>query len=368
MSHTRVYTELMQQLRYTLRLVDEPIDRLADSPGKVTEDTSSDHFDTSGSTLVNTHEDEYPIMRPLTPVVAPGRMQRHKSVSRRMLSRVKEGISHRSRSSQSMRGPQEFDAGLTRKLSGKGKQSSEEQPRLRSFEVSRNSIDSFVDGTRSAAEAESSYRSFTDCSVSTASTTGSTTSVSTPPQSRPATPATSTHTRQYSGRLLSPSPRARSPTGDPTPKAALKSVAFGLGAGCLNLQATIPFVDLSILVDRDSVDVDLTKDLWVAVEGTVQSRVAEAFNAQSTLTLPQLRKRSLDAIIIVTQDILEVEKKAAHKCIVELCSRLNVAGDRLAVLCARVQQTGTSTVSQEKRCGRHPACKVTIVDSTYDPR
>lgn len=316
----------------------------SDTCCQVTRDTTSDRLDTSGSTLVNTYEDEYPIMRPLTPVAPPARMQRHKSVSRRMLSKVKEGISHRSRSSQSMRAPSGPETGLMRRFSGKSKQNLEDQPRLRSFEVSRDSIDSLVDEDNINADPSTSYRSFTDSSIPTGDLMGST-SVTTPPHSRPLTPITMTHTRQYSGRLLSPSPGPRSPSGDPTPRPTLNSVAFGLNHEPLNLQATIPFVDLSVSVDRDSVDVDLTEDMWVAVEGTVRSRVVEASNMQSAQTTP-LRKRSMDAVIIVTQDVFGCERKAAHKCIVELCSRLNVAGDRLAVLCARVQRTGTLKVSQ----------------------
>lgn len=280
-------------------------------------------------------------MRPLTPMRAPERLQRHKSVSRRMLSRVKEGISHRSRSSQSMRSTSGSEIGLMRKLSGKGKQSLEEQSRSRSFEVSRDSIESLVDGDSTDIGPLLSDRSFPNCSIPTGDL-ASNNSVTNSPRSSPFTPKATAHTRQYSGRLLSPSPPPRS--GDRTPRVALKSTATGPGHEISNLQATTPYVDLSILVDRDSIDVDLTKDMWVAVEGTVRSRIVEASNMSFAQTTP-LRKRSMDAVIIVTQDAFVSEKKATHKCIVELCSRLNIAGDRLVVLCARVQQS-TSTVSQ----------------------
>jgi hypothetical protein len=318
------------------------VNKWSDTPTKAVTDTTLDQLDTSGSTLVNTHGDEYPVVRPLTPAPAQGRMQRHKSVSRRMLSRVKEGISHRSRSSQSMRSTTSSDTGLMRRFSGKGKQSSDEQPRLRSFEVSRESIDSVVDGEDPDGDPSTSSRSFTDCSISTEGLIDSN-SVATPPRSRPLTPTKITHTRQYSGRLLSPSPGPRSPSGEPTPRPTLRSIAFGLEHETSDLRATIPFVDLSLIVDRDSVDVDVAKDIWVAIEGTVRSRVDETSDMQTSQTT-RLRKRAMDAVIIVTQDAFGSERKATHKCIVELCSRLNIAGDRLAVLCARVQQTGTSTV------------------------
>lgn len=260
-----------------------------------------------------------------------------------MLSKVKEGISHRSRSSQSMRDQIGSDTGLMRKLSGKVKQGSEERPRMRSFGVSRDSVDSLVEGESAETDAPPSYQPFAGSCTSIIDPTGST-STTTSPNCSPLTPKTTTHARQYSGRLLSPSPPPQTPPGDPTPKAKPKPVAFDAGGNGTNLHVTIPFVDLSVVADRSSIDVDITKDAWLSVEGIVRSRVAEVPSMASAQTT-SLRKRSIDAVIIVMQDVLSCDQKAAHKCIVELCSRLNIAGDRLSVLCARLQETGTSAVS-----------------------
>lgn len=227
-----------------------------------------------------------------------------------------------------------------RKLSGRLKQSSEEQPRMRSFEISRASIDSPDDEDSAHVDPLTSHRSFTDSSISMDDALGST-SVTSPAQSSPMTPKT--HARQYSGRFLSPSPTSYPSPGDPTPRATSKPMASASGRESANMQVTIPFVDLSVTVDRNFIDVDTSGDVWIAVEGTVRTRVAQASNMQSAQTMP-LRKKSIDAIIIVTQDVLRCDRKTAHKCIVELCSRFNIAGDRLAVLCARLQQTGTSAV------------------------
>ncbi|EGP92604.1 uncharacterized protein MYCGRDRAFT_88949 [Zymoseptoria tritici IPO323] len=293
------------------------------------------YSDASGSTLVG-EASQVQVPRPLTPMgpSQTGKLLRHRSISRRVLTRVKEGISQRSRSSHTK--TQDPDASLVRRFSGRRKESLEEQSRSRSFEVSRDSFDVQAYARNPELEMSTPGRSFTDCSVSTDDSNRSG-FLHTPPQVRCTPPA---HTRQYSGRLLTPEPGTYSPSAEPTPRASARDIPSSLEREGIVL-VTVPFVDLSISPDRESVDVGRSRDIWVAVEGTVRTRVVESNSMQPQEA--QLRKSSMDAIIIIDQEVLQSAPKSTHKIIVELCSRLNIAGDRLAVLCAKVEHVDTGT-------------------------
>jgi hypothetical protein len=96
-----------------------------------------------------------------------------------------------------------------------------------------------------------------------------------------------------------------------------------------------------------------------------------------------LRKRSIDAVIIVEQAALETDTKSAHKLVVELCSRLNIAGDRLAVLSARAHHIEEDTMECEcdwlhamrtpsltrlfERLGVAPSTADTIFEEDWEP-
>ncbi|KAK4503712.1 hypothetical protein PRZ48_004627 [Zasmidium cellare] len=283
--------------------------------------TSPTHFD-SGTTLTANPNDGPPNA---TPTSTPGKMLRHKSVSRRMLSKVKEGISNRSRSSHSMRNT-EPEPGLIRRISNRRKQSSEEQNRLRAFEISRDSIESQdLDVDTSASQ-----RSFTDSSISTDEIMASGTLMTPPSMASNSRPIPD---RQFSDRLLSPSPTPHSPSPDPTPRPHSRFTSLAVEKDIADLQATIPYMDLKISLDRDSVNIGLARDVWVAIEATVRTKSIEA-NSSSTYS-SSLRTRPLDAIIVLDQNLSTSAGSIAHQCIVELCSRLDTLGDKLAVLSAK---------------------------------
>lgn len=290
------------------------------------------HIDSASTLTASTNDDPVNI-----PTATPAKMSRHKSVSRRMLTKVKEGISNRSRSSNSMR-TTENDSGLIRRISNRRKQSSEEQSRLRSFEVSRDSIESQdLDVDTSASQ-----RSFTDSSISTDELMASGTLMTPPSMVSNPRPVSD---RQFSDRLLSPSPTPRSPTPEPTPRPYSRFTCSAVEKDIANLQATVPYMDLKVSLDRDSVDVALSRDVWVAIEATVRTKSVEA-NSSSTYS-STLRSRPLDAIIVIDSEVSTTSGSVAHQCIVELCSRLGIIGDKLAVLSARQKSPDQATAGCE---------------------
>ncbi|CAK3765628.1 Hypothetical predicted protein [Lecanosticta acicola] len=250
-------------------------------------------------------------------------MSRQKSISKRMLSKVKEGISHKSRSPNNIRATGS-ETSLMRRLSGKRKQSSQAQSRASSFEVSRDSIGSQLEDYELELDTSASQRSFTDTSTSTnASLSG--TGMTTPPS---AITSRSAHGRQTPARALQASPRLHSPSQDLTPRPPTRSGTFAYSVGGPSaLSTTVPYVDLSVTVDRDCVDVGLTRDVWVAVDATIRTKVVDSPTAKA------IRKTPLDVIIVLCQDTLAEMPNVTHSCVIELLSRLETT-DRMAVVVA----------------------------------
>lgn len=74
------------------------------------------------------------------------KMQRQKSISRRVFSRVKQGIAGRSKASHTIRAV-DSETTLARTVSGRIKQSCDSERRAQSYEISRYSLESGVDAT-----------------------------------------------------------------------------------------------------------------------------------------------------------------------------------------------------------------------------
>ncbi|KAF7188590.1 hypothetical protein HII31_10252 [Pseudocercospora fuligena] len=292
--------------------------------------------DMTGTTLVSAASfyESHPARPVSPPLQIPGKMSRHKSVSRRMLTRVKEGITSRSRSSHSGRNAD--DAGLMRRWSGRRKQSGEEQSRMQSFEVSRESIDS-----QDLDPDVVTQRSFTDSSISNDELMISLTNL-TPP------PSLGVESRRPSSALLppSPSPEPRSPAGEPTPRAIYRDCTFETEKKTGLLPAAVPFIDLNIEVDRDSVDVGVAREVWVSVEATVRTKIVSTHSARKGEDLP-LREKTIDAVVVVCQEALDALANLTKQCLIELSSRLNVPGDRLLVLAAKSTRLNATTISCE---------------------
>lgn len=185
-----------------------------------------------------------------------------------MLSRVKDGIVQRSRSTHSIRAT-EPESSLIRRLSGKKQRNVDDNSRFRSFEISRDCTES--------PDPSTSQRSFTDSSISVGELTGSTTLIS----DRSVTPQKQrTPDRRSPARYLCPSPVQRSPTPEATPRARRPQLLINIAEESPRAQFTVPYVDLQVSLDRDSVDVGLARDIWVAIEATVRHRTIEDTAAQ----------------------------------------------------------------------------------------
>lgn len=219
-----------------------------------------------------------------TTVPSTSRLQRQKSVSRRMLSKVKQGISGRPKISHPIK-HMGSETSLVRRLSGRRKKDSDVDRRFHSFEVVRPSVESAIDETPDFASFASAagQRSFTDSTVSTAEVLGDSPDphdlndeLTTPANgSVPAfAPTSSPVSQPPSSPSLHPTPRPPPRKGPPPP---LAPRSYSL---CLN----VPCVDLYVAMDAASVDVHSKRDIWVAVEATVRTMSSRISIADTELS------------------------------------------------------------------------------------
>ncbi|PPJ50611.1 hypothetical protein CBER1_05743 [Cercospora berteroae] len=291
--------------------------------------------DLSGSTLLPEARGNTQSTPPLAspPLQIPSKVARHKSVSRRVLSRVKEGIAVRSRSSNGHKAL-DNDNSLMRRLSGRRKTGSEQQRQLQSFEISRESIDTETDDE---SESLTPQRSFTGSSIATDELMVSGVTL-TPPSGY------MNGSRQTSSRFASPSVNRSSPVTEPTPKANARGAGEPENHTKPIVHHVSPYIDVNILVDTDAVDFGTSKNVWVAVEATVRTRQLEHFSSNSTDNT-NWSKNSIDMIMIICCETLKEYASTTQQCIVELCSRLEHDRDRLAVLLATSRQLNSCTIS-----------------------
>lgn len=199
------------------------------------------------------------------------RVQRQKSVSRRMLSRVKQGIASRSKSSHSIR-PAESETSLVRRLSGRRPQKPDAERRSQSFEVSGGSTESNIDETTESARlAEVSVqRSFTNSTVSTAEVFNDSSRTVTPNEHTNRVDAVPTAGlwRASSSSPPLPSSPSPQPTPRPPPRNEPPSVPSHVAS---STSLAVPCVDLYVVLDSTTVDIHSKRDVWIAIEATVRS-------------------------------------------------------------------------------------------------
>lgn len=213
-----------------------------------------------------------PVLPPPQSVPAGSRVQRQKSASRRMLSRVKQGIASRTKGTQSIR-PVESEISLVRRISGRRKQSCEIERRAQSFEISRDSIDSCVAETPgSVGSGPSVERSFTDSTVSTAEVFGDA-SINGISQIQASYFDKPVVLDLSQGHNSSPPPPS-SPSPQPTPRPPRKISPPILPESPLTLLVTVPCVDLDVALDCTTLDVHAKRDVWIAVKATVRASTA----------------------------------------------------------------------------------------------
>lgn len=203
------------------------------------------------------------------------KIQRQKSVSRRMLSRVKQGIVSKSKSTQSIR-PTGSETSLVRRLSGRRKNSNEVDRRSQSFELSRDSIESTIDevGGLRADTPPPVQRSFTESTVSTAEILEDLASVQVPSFRENSTLSA----EPFLSTILSSSPAPATPSPQPTPRPLRKSITPAAVAPSNQRSLLIPYLSLEVTVDCGSVDVSSKRDVWVAIDTNVRLKTTTLSN------------------------------------------------------------------------------------------
>ncbi|KAK0259153.1 hypothetical protein LTS09_005977 [Friedmanniomyces endolithicus] len=220
---------------------------------------------TTECTLPSYHTDDVNTMPPPPPSPA---MNRHKSVSRSMLSKVRQGFNTRSKPSLSIR-PIETETGLLRRLSGRRKQSSENERRARSFEVSRDSIVSMAEeDSEHLLAVACGQRSCTDFTVSTSELVAGVLP----------TPGHISETLGYSTTSSAETPRTRAADHQPPPGFATHPVnEYSYFSRTPTIQhVVVPCVELTVSTDLSTVDAGTEHDIWVAIEATVHGNVHPA--------------------------------------------------------------------------------------------
>ncbi|GAB1726755.1 hypothetical protein NU195Hw_g6360t1 [Hortaea werneckii] len=228
------------------------------------------HTGASNTTLPTQIADDYPTISPHSadaPNPAP-RIQRHRSVSRRMLSKVKQGITSRTKPTTAVR-PNEPETTMFRRLSNTRKKSSEVERRGDTFDAYSSGIDVSGETTPPLVvdtEQQPTQRSFTDSTVSTNEVLGN----ETPAPYHDACPGVPLSC------LSSPhSSASSSPSTELTPRPPSKVPSRLLDPGTHLACLSIPHVLLNVTVDRMAVDAGSAGSIWVAIEGTVLSRALD---------------------------------------------------------------------------------------------
>ncbi|RMY01355.1 hypothetical protein D0867_11411 [Hortaea werneckii] len=227
------------------------------------------HTGASNITLPTEIAEDYPTIPALTDAPNPApRIQRHRSVSRRMLSKVKQGIASRTKATTAVR-PNEPETTIFRRLSNTRKKSSEVERRADTFDTYSSGIDVSRETTPPLVldtEYQFTQRSFTDSTVSTNEILGNETQA----------PSYDACPGLPPSCLSSPNSSAnRSPSTELTPRPPIRAPSNPLGRGTQSAFLSIPHVLLSVTADRMAVDAGSTQTVWVAIEGTVLSRALD---------------------------------------------------------------------------------------------
>ncbi|KAF2767814.1 hypothetical protein EJ03DRAFT_140532 [Teratosphaeria nubilosa] len=219
------------------------------------------------------HPDDYhPVMsvdpssltQPALPTTP--RMHRHRSVSRRMLSKVKQGIASRAKATPTVR-PTESETSLMRRISGRRKPSVEVERRAQSFEISRDSVASVLEGdvAETSLDQDCCQRSATQSTISTTDVLGD---LSTEPNdfNHDFADHESTRNSQSSGKEVATEPQEGSPL---TPRPLYRSLPVTPAAP---FNVCLPFINTTVTVDRSAVDAGTEQQVWTALEASMDYR------------------------------------------------------------------------------------------------
>ncbi|RMY96798.1 hypothetical protein D0864_05046 [Hortaea werneckii] len=227
------------------------------------------HTGASNVTLPTQIADDCPTISPFADPPSPApRIQRHRSVSRRMLSKVKQGIASRTKATTAVR-HNEPEATIFRCLSNTRKKSSEVERRADTFDTYSSGIDVSGETTPPLVvdtEQQLTQRSFTDSTVSTNEILGN----------ERIAPRDDACPGVSPSCVSSPDSSAkRSPSTELTPRPPIKAPSRLLDHGTHLACLSIPHVLLDVTADRMAVDAGSAGSIWVAIEGTVLSRALD---------------------------------------------------------------------------------------------
>lgn len=304
----------------------------------------------SQSTL-NIHK-SLPLDPPRSPSPPPqpmSKMQRHKSVSRRMLSRVREGISNRSKASRSIR-PVESETGLARTISGKRKTSSDAHHDKRggSLDFGRRYLAHEYDTKGLEGAPVDTSLSQRSCTVTTNSTSelwdrslSSLGLESELPSSSAGLSASVSCDGTANGVAAAEDPSAMSP--GRTPRPIDKTNTFAASNAASSKQLHMPYIDLRCFADTDSLDVGMKGEDWVLAEATVRLRSVDG-NGTHALKTADSGDRSIDAVLVL--DVINLSPqslRAVCESAIALVGTLADDLDRVAVaiLDGGCYETGT---------------------------
>jgi len=234
---------------------------LQPSPKSAYSRTSTQACASSLCSLPTHLPEDFPSVPVTTPILSPRMMQRHKSVSRRMLSKVKQGISNRAKGSPSIR-PIESDISLMRRLSGRRKCSDEVERRAQSFETNRDGVGSVPEDElhHGSGNLRSRQRSLTTSTISTGGLLGNDSGIA--PVIHPSQCGT-----------VDDSPwQSFDKSHEQTPRPISKVLPPLQNAEEASLQCRIPFVELTVSTDYDDIDSGVEKGVWIAIEARVSTR------------------------------------------------------------------------------------------------
>ncbi|KAI7557651.1 hypothetical protein KC317_g11495 [Hortaea werneckii] len=228
------------------------------------------HTGASNTTLPTQIADDYPTISPhLADALNPApRIQRHRSVSRRMLSKVKQGIASRTKATTAVR-PNEPETTIFRRLSNTRKKSSEVERRGDTFDTCSSGIDISGEITPSLVvdtEQQPTQRSFTDSTVSTNEILGNETLAPYYDASPVVSPSCLSFPQSSANR---------SPSTELTPRPPINAPSRLMDPGTHLACLSIPHVLLNVTTDRMAVDAGSAGTIWVAIEGTVLSRALD---------------------------------------------------------------------------------------------
>lgn len=208
-------------------------------------------------------------------------MLRQRSVSKRMLSRVRDSIVAKSRTSHSVRAA-DSASNLVRRLSGKRRQNTPGEKPVQPYEISRDSFDSYEEPNGHGdglAYSRASLDEWLESSTDSLQPEGER-------RTRSMTPNVPSEREVVTTRP--PTLRSGTPNIDATPRASIRQASTASNSSSVISQLAVPYVDLTVTKDREFIDYRHSGVFVVTIVATVRSRRADLKNCIGDTETDQL--------------------------------------------------------------------------------